>query len=174
MSDDRTRNEFIFRVLLFFILLLLLVIGAAIWLQLSTGSGVTAVMPEPAAEGQFLIDDRLTGGKPNPVHNLPVWMTVLIGGFTLMQMLCLLIAASIASHHITSARDRARIELLCETPMYLGLLGSLVGVCVTQFLAGTLAAPLAYMTTITGIILYLFGRFTIALSMTGSTTRIDQ
>lgn len=95
----------------------------------------------------------------------PAWLIALIACFILLQILPLLLAYHRANSRLLSTREINRITFLCEVPMYLGLLGSLLGVCLTQFLTGNLAAPLAYLTTITGIILYIFGRFSIGLAL---------
>ena len=88
---------------------------------------------------------------------------VLLLAVVASQLFAVVRAASIAGKAKLSREDVKRVELLCETPMYLGLLGSLLGVCLTQLMSGSLAAPLAYLTTISGIILHLFARFTISL-----------
>lgn len=95
---------------------------------------------------------------------LPAWMVLLIGVFVILQVIPLILAFGRSRRSLTGQQLRI-ISFLCEIPMYLGLLGSLVGVCVTQVVTGSVAAPLAYLTTITGILLYLFGRYTIVLAL---------
>jgi hypothetical protein len=114
----------------------------------------------------------LESGTPLPNQQtkpeVPRWMTVLILGFVVVQVLPLLLASHKARAKELSPRDLRQIEYLTETPLFLGLLGSLLGVCMTQFISGSLAAPLAYLTTISGILLYLLGRFTISVSVPSS------
>jgi hypothetical protein len=97
--------------------------------------------------------------------DIPRWMMALICGFVAIQILPLLLASYKAKATEFTRRDLRQIEYLTETPLYLGLLGSLMGVSMTHFLSGTLSAPLAYLTTISGILLYLFGRFAILVSL---------
>ncbi len=111
----------------------------------------------------------LESGEPLPNQETPLviprWLIALILGFVVIQILPLLLASHKARAKILNERDLRQIEFLTETPLFLGLLGSLLGVCMTQFITGTLAAPLAYLTTISGILLFLFGRFTILVSL---------
>lgn len=92
---------------------------------------------------------------------IPRWLVGLVLGFAVVQMLALVEASRRARTEGVTLRDVRQIEFLVETPMYLGLLGSLVGICMMQFISGSLAAPIAYLTSITGIVFYIFGRFTI-------------
>lgn len=96
---------------------------------------------------------------------MPRWMIAMIFVFVVIQILPLLLAAHKVRAKEFTRQDLRQIEFLAETPLYLGLLGSLLGVCMTHFLSGTLSAPLAYLTTISGILLYLFGRFSIIVSL---------
>lgn len=96
---------------------------------------------------------------------IPRWLMMLILGFVVIQIIPLLLASRKARAAKFTRRQLRQIEFLTETPLFFGLLGSLLGVCLTQFITGTLSAPLAYLTTISGILLYLFGRFTILVSL---------
>lgn len=96
---------------------------------------------------------------------IPRWLLGLVLGFAAFQMLALVVAAYRARSEKLTGRDLHQIEFLVETPMFLGLLGSLVGICMMQVLTGSLAAPIAYLTSITGIVLYIIGRFTILESL---------
>lgn len=112
---------------------------------------------------------HLETGAPLPGQNtkpqLPWWMLALVFGFVVVQILPLVLASHKARAQTFTQRELRQIEFLAETPLHLGLLGSLLGVCMTQFISGTLSAPLAYLTTISGILLYLLGRFTILVSL---------
>jgi len=115
---------------------------------------------------------HLETGVPLPGQNvrpeIPRWMMALILGFVVLQIFPLLLAAHTARFRKPTRRNLRQIEFLTETPLYLGLLGSLLGVAMTHFLSGSMSAPLAYLTTISGILLYLFGRFSILVSLPSS------
>lgn len=103
---------------------------------------------------------------PAPLYQeLPLWLVVLVAGFLILQVVPLLAAYLKSKAEVIEPAEMRKIGFLCEVPIYLGLLGSLLGVCATQFTTGSLAAPLAYLTSITGIVLYLFGRFSISLTL---------
>lgn len=129
--------------------------------------------PVPAAPvPQMTFEQKmayLEAGTPLPQQEtrpeIPRWMMGMIFGFVVIQILPLLAAAHKANAVELTRRDIRQIEFLAETPLYLGLLGSLLGVSMTHFLSGTLSAPLAYLTTISGILLYLFGRFSIMVAL---------
>ena len=112
---------------------------------------------------------HLQTGAPLPSQEtslvIPCWLMALILGFVIIQIIPLFLASYKARATEFTQQELRQIEFLTETPLFLGLLGSLLGVCMTQFITGTLAAPLAYLTTISGILLYLFGRFTILVSL---------
>ena len=93
---------------------------------------------------------------------VPAWLAALIAAVVLLQILPLLAAYRIGRR--SEAHDARRMRFLCEVPMYLGLLGSMLGVCATQITTANLAAPLTYVTSASGIALYLFGRFGIELA----------
>lgn len=147
------------------ILLMAVAIGTVLFVRAYRPSGVTA----PA---QVTFEQKmayLESGAPLPNQStkpeIPCWMMGLIAGFVIIQILPLLVAAHKVRAKRLTKRDLRQIEYLTETPLFLGLLGSLLGVCLTQFMTGSLAAPLAYLTTISGILLYLLGRFTISVSV---------
>ncbi len=111
----------------------------------------------------------LQGDLPLPSQanrpEIPTWMVGMIVSFIILQMFPVLFVAHKIRAPEFSYSDLKQIEFLVEMPMYLGLLGSLLGVCLTHFISGTLSAPLAYFTTIAGILLYLMGRFTILATL---------
>ena len=132
--------------------------------------------PEAAPKPSMTLEQKmehLQTGTPLPGEQgkpeIPRWMMALILGFAGLQILPLLLASHKARAAELTRRDLRQIEFLTETPLFLGLLGSLLGVAMTQFISGSLAAPLAYFTTISGILLYLFGRFTISVSVPSPT-----
>ncbi len=118
--------------------------------------------PIHAASGQFL---SAAPAPLAPADAVPAWLVTLVSLFTILQILPLLTAYNWARRPVLTKIQIRKAQFLCEIPMYLGLLGSLLGVCATQFTTGSLAAPLAYLTSITGIILHLFGRFSISLTL---------
>jgi hypothetical protein len=129
--------------------------------------------PAPAAPApQITFEQKmayLEKGEPLPQQEakpvIPWWMMAMVLGFAVAQILPLVIASHKGRASEFTRRELRQIEFLVETPLHLGLLGSLLGVSMTQFISGSLAAPLAYLTTITGILLYLFGRFTILVTL---------
>jgi hypothetical protein len=156
----------------FFVLAVLgtVVMAAALFFAFS-GSGGEDPLTEGAAPTQQVVTDggqqhlsvqKLPEDKPEAV---PKWMVFLVTAFVLLQIFSLMIAERMARDSMLSPQVIRKIGFLCETPMYFGLLGSLLGICVTQWTTGSLAAPLAYLTTITGIILHLYGKFSILLSI---------
>ncbi|MCO6429411.1 MAG: hypothetical protein J5J00_01000 [Deltaproteobacteria bacterium] len=146
---------------LLFLFLVLTALGGLIGFFLTSYPGELPLphTPEPQALSAAL------GSLEQRPTSVPVWLLILISGFTIVQILPLIMAAARARRASLTQRDYRTITFLCETPVYLGLLGSLIGVSMTQFISGTLAAPLAYMTTIAGILLFLFAKFTIWLPM---------
>lgn len=150
------------------VIMLVVVAASAIFLSLYRPS---PIVPQPAITLEQKIA-HLETGTPLPGQEtrpvVPRWMMAMILGFVVIQILPLVLAAYKTRSPEFTRRDLRQIEFLTETPLFLGLLGSLLGVCMTHFLSGTLSAPLAYLTTISGILLYLFGRFTILASLPSS------
>jgi hypothetical protein len=145
--------------------LTLLIIGSIIFLS-QYNPGPSKPAPQVTFEQKMA---HLETGAPLPKQDvkqdIPRWMVMLILGFISLQIVPLVLASHKARAKEFSPRDLRQIEFLAETPLFLGLLGSLLGVCMTQFLNGSLSAPLAYLTTISGILLFLTGRFTILVSL---------
>lgn len=154
-------------------LIMILVVGVFIAFLSNYDPPQTKAQPPITFEQKMAY---LEEGAALPVQRsrpeVPRWMVGLIFGFVIIQILPLLLAAHKARAEELTPRDLRQIEYLTETPLFLGLLGSLLGVCITQFISGSLAAPLAYLTTITGILLYLLGRFTISVSIPSSNDRM--
>jgi NADH:ubiquinone oxidoreductase subunit 3 (subunit A) len=150
------------------VMLLVVVVASAIFL-IQYQPAPEALVPQITFEEKMA---HLEAGTPLPQQNarpeIPRWMMAMILGFVVIQIMPLLLAAYKAGAEEFTRRDLRQIEFLAETPLHLGLLGSLLGVCMTHFLTGTLSAPLAYLTTISGILMYLFGRFTILVSLPSS------
>ena len=149
---------------------------AALFLIVIAVSAVFLIQYHPAPSApapQMTLEQKmahLDAGTPLPQPQnarpaIPRWMLMIIFGFVLLQILPLLLASYKARAKEFTPRELRQIEFLAETPLFLGLLGSLLGVCMTQFISGSLAAPLAYLTTISGILLYLLGRFTFLVSL---------
>ena len=160
--NEQRRLELLSRVFIFLILALALGTGAYAWTR-----GTVSNSPEVSQQAVDQPQDKLlltsadsaTLQASNEGVAPPAWMIGLITGVLVLQLGAVARAADIASQPRLSREHVKRIELLAELPMYLGLLGSLMGVCITQFVSGSLAAPLAYLTTISGITVYLFARF---------------
>jgi len=145
--------------------LVVIVSGSAIFLKYYNPPPKPPTPPVTLEQKMAYLD----AGAPIPVQDerpeIPRWMMALILGFAVIQILPLILASHKARSKRLTEREVLQIEFLSETPLYLGLLGSLLGVALTHFLSGTMSAPLAYLTTISGILLFLFGRFFILLSL---------
>lgn len=131
------------------------ILTAFVVLVIALAGGVLLVPSEGIAYGPLLLLQSA----------VPPWLTALVAVFALLQALPLVSAYRLASHAPLARSDIRRIRFLCEMPMYLGLVGSLMGVCVSQLVSGSLAAPLAYLTSILGVLLYLYGRTAIELAV---------
>jgi hypothetical protein len=139
--------------------------------------GYLAVSPGPISDFKPQIDNAtqyLIDTNPQSTNNSPLviskWILILLATFGALQTFPILFASHKTKNKRLSQKDKREIIFLCEMPMYLGLLGSLLGVCLTQFMTGTLSAPLAYITTITGILLHLFAKFTIIVPLPEAST----
>jgi len=119
----------------------------------------------PAAEPQKLAASPAASKTQAGPETIPVWIWFLTLGFTVVQMGSVSLAAMTARKVPLGTREFRMITFYCDTPMYLGLLGSLVGVCGTQFLTANLMAPVAYLTSITGIVIHLLGKWLVVLPL---------
>ncbi len=123
---------------------------------------------------EYLIETNPEKAAKNPVVEISAWIIALVAGFAALQILPIMLAARKAKKKRYTQIEKREITFLCEIPMYLGLLGSLLGVCLTQFMTGTLSAPLAYITTISGILLHLFAKFAIIVPLPGKAAGIAE
>jgi len=157
-TDSGTTHIFIPLLILFVLLL-----GFIGYLAISPGP-ISDFKPPSDTRSQFLIDTN-----PQSTNNSPFvtskWILILLAAFGALQTFPILFASQKAKRKHLSQKQTKEIIFLCEMPMYLGLLGSLLGVCLTQFMTGTLSAPLAYISTITGILLHLFAKFMIIVPL---------
>ncbi len=149
------------------LIIFILLIGFIGYLVVSPGP-ISDFKPQIDNKTQYLIDTN-----PQSANNTPFaiskWILILLAAFGALQTFPILFASQKAKNKHLSQKKKREIIFLCEMPMYLGLLGSLLGVCLTQFMTGSLSAPLAYITTITGILLHLFAKFTIIVPLPDST-----
>lgn len=129
----------------------------------SPGTGLSQ-LAQPSQ--QLLSAAPRVGAAFNP-QEVPPWLFVHVVAIAALQVVAVLFAGFRASRQTLLRRDRAAIQFLIEIPMYLGLFGTLLGVCLTQFITGTLVAPLAYLTTMSGIALHVFGKLMILLPVAG-------
>lgn len=150
------------RQLTFIVVILLLLLGiTAVFITFASLKSVQEETDLVVATESPKLSTEEGLGQANQPLNIPDWLFALVSVFAALQLISLLIAATKAKKRPLTLRDVKIISFLCETPMYIGLLGSLLGICMNQFITGSLAAPLAYMTTITGIILFIFAKLTI-------------
>lgn len=150
------------------LILFILLLGFIGFLVVSPGS-ITDFKPQVDNKSQYLIDTN-----PQSTNNTPFaiskWILILLAAFGVLQTFPILLASQKVKNRRLSQKKKREIVFLCEMPMYLGLLGSLLGVCLTQFMTGTLSAPLAYITTITGILMHLFAKYTIIVPLPETST----
>ncbi len=153
----------------FIVVMMVAVIAASAVFLIRYAPAPSTLQPQISLEQKMAY---LEGGTPLPRQEtrpeVPRWMLAMILGFVVIQILPLVVASYKARAEEFTLRDLRQIEFLAETPLHLGLLGSLLGVAMTHFISGTLSAPLAYLTTISGILMYLFGRFTILTTLPSS------
>lgn len=114
---------------------------------------------------EFLADTSARPAKQFSFSTVPGWLFGHVGVIAALQVVALLCAARRASRVPRTREDAKIVQFLVEIPMYLGLFGTLLGVCLTQFIAGSLVAPLAYVTTMSGILLHVMGKLAILLPM---------
>jgi len=162
---DSSGNAHIFIPLL---ILFVLLLGFIVYLAVSPGP-ISDFKPQTDTRSQFLIDTN-----PQSISNSPFvtskWILILLATFGALQTFPVLLASHRAKRKRLNQKQTKEIIFLCEIPMYLGLLGSLLGVCLTQFMTGTLTAPLAYISTITGILLYIFAKYKIVVPLPDAAT----
>lgn len=165
MVSSRRTNER--RGLLSYVLIMLLAviaIGTGV-LALRNDSPLTDASKVRSSESQFLAAESSKPNREFALSSVPGWLFVHVGVLAFFQVLSLVAAARIAGRNVLTKKDARVVQFLCEIPMYLGLFGTLMGVCLTQFMAGSLVAPLAYLTTMSGILLHVLGKLTILLPL---------
>lgn len=145
--------------------MVLLVAGGVLFLMFYQPPADSAAAPLSFEQKMAQVQSGTALAQAKAPLVIPHWLVALVFGFAFVQMLALVAASHRAKTSQLTERDVRQIEFLVETPMFLGLLGSLVGICMMQFISGSLAAPIAYLTSITGIVFYIFGRFTILESL---------
>jgi len=143
----------------------IVVVSSVIFLVMYKPPALVPVAPMTLEQKMTHLGTGTALANQSTAPQIPRWMVAMIFSFIVIQIVPLLVAAHKARATMLTERDVREIEFLAETPLHLGLLGSLLGVCMTQFLTGSLAAPLAYFTTISGILVYLLGRFVILVSL---------
>jgi hypothetical protein len=158
------------RIFIPLLILFVLLLGFIGYLAISPGP-VSDFKPQSDTKSQFLIDTN-----PQSINNSPFvtskWILILLFAFGALQTFPVLLASRKAKGKRLNRKQTKEIIFLCEMPMYLGLLGSLLGVCLTQFMTGTLSAPLAYISTITGILLHLFAKYMIIVPLPETSTPV--
>lgn len=147
------------------VLLLLLLVGVASATGILAMRGGAEVATSSPPAPQLLTDTTASPARQFSLSSVPGWLFVHVGAIAALQIVALLFAVRRASRPTRTREDIKVIQFLVEIPMYLGLFGTLLGVCLTQFIAGSLVAPLAYMTTMSGIVLHVLGKLTILLPL---------
>ena len=117
----------------------------------------------PKAAQQYLEADASPQQAGFRMQDVPSWLFVHVAVIASLQVGALIAAYLYSQSETLSRSQAATVQFLCEIPMYLGLFGTLLGVCLTQFITGSLVAPLAYLTTMSGIVLHVFGKLAIWL-----------
>lgn len=147
--------------------LLLLLLGLLVFMAtLFISARTTQQLPtSPPEATQFLKADIGHGAKSISPADIPPWLMMHVAIIGTLQIISVLCAARVASRESLTKRDGRLVLFLCEIPMYLGLFGTLLGVCLTQFIAGSLVAPLAYFSTMGGVLLHVLGKLTIWLRL---------
>lgn len=146
----------------FLVVLLVVILGGTAMLA-ARHTAEQQVSTPPKTE--FLADTSTRPAQQFSFSTVPGWLFAHVGAIAALQVLALLWAARRASRHNRTREDVKIVQFLVEIPMYLGLFGTLLGVCLTQFIAGSLVAPLAYVTTMSGILLHVTGKLAILLPM---------
>jgi hypothetical protein len=133
-----------------------------VWLvSISLDAPVAA--PDAQSPAVVHLADMRSNQTGFKLEDVPRWLFLHVAVLAVLQAVSVLAAARFASREALSATDRGIIRFLCEIPMYLGLFGTLLGVCLTQFITGTLVAPLAYLTTMNGIVLHVLAKLFVML-----------
>lgn len=147
-------------ILLLFVLLVFFFLWYGTHLQPST---VQQVVPVLNGENLALDDGQASTETGFNIKNVPSWLFVHVSIIAMLQISALFAAYVMSRAYRLSKAQIATIQFLCEIPMYLGLFGTLLGVCLTQFISGSLVAPLAYITTMSGIVFHIFGKLALWL-----------
>lgn len=146
------------------LLLFLLIIGALlIYAVFGRAGDAGTEVSKPLLEQQHLALSEGPQQQGFKFQNVPPWLFVHVALIAAVQVFSLIGAYGLSLKSSLSRSQLMTIQFLCEVPMYLGLFGTLLGVCLTQFITGTLVAPLAYLTTMSGIVLHVFGKLAIWL-----------
>lgn len=157
------------------LIVILLTVGMYFAAQLNSLSNTQSVVQSKSSSDIYLSKAPKTTQAPPPAAApIPKWMLAIIPMFAVIQAIPVVIAAGIANTRTPTMQISRQVEFLCEIPMFLGLLGSLIGVCLTQFLTGSVAAPLAYLTTISGIVIHLFAKLAVPfVEVPNETQRVE-
>lgn len=121
------------------------------------------------ASEQYLSASREPKAQGFRLQDVPSWLFIHVAVIASIQIASVIAAGIRSSREYLTRGDVAIVQFLVEIPMYLGLFGTLLGVCLTQFITGSLVAPLAYLTTMSGIVLHVLGKLGILLPL-----RLDQ
>lgn len=168
-TKPKPKSVFLYVLLGTVFILMLIFITVLLTIPQVSSSIVPHAQQNQEGNVEYLIDTNPDASKNNPSSVIHTWLMVLIVGFAALQIFPVVVASRKVMKKRLTQKIKKEIVFLCDVPMYFGLLGSLLGVCITQFMTGSLSAPLAYITTITGILIHLFAKFTIIVPMPGKT-----
>jgi hypothetical protein len=159
-----TSNIWIFLVLI----ILLFAIGSALVVSLRNSRGTMSGAKQGNQNVQLLSEEQVplvdsVQQREFRFEDVPPWLFVHVAVIASLQVFALIAAQFLRARPLPTKAGQSMIQFLCEIPMYLGLFGTLLGVCLTQFITGSLVAPLAYLTTMSGIVLHVFGKLVIWL-----------
>jgi len=136
---------------------------------------VRSSAPEQQAAAARVATEQYLSASSEPkahgfrIQDVPSWLFIHVAAIAAIQIVSIIAAGVRANSESLTSGDIATVQFLVEIPMYLGLFGTLLGVTLTQFITGSLVAPLAYLTTMSGIVLHVIGKLAILLPL-----RLDQ
>jgi hypothetical protein len=150
------------------LLVLVIALGFVIFLDAGRAQKATPVIEQDYYLSAEVAPQAQHGFR---LHDVPKWLFVHVTIIAALQITSLIAAAAISQDQRMTKGRAQTVLFLIEIPMYLGLFGTLLVVSLEQFITGSLVAPLAYITTMSGILLHVFGKLAILLPLADSLNR---